>query len=393
MNGIILINKPIDFTSHDVVNIVRRWAREASGNRKIKVGHAGTLDPLATGVLPIAIGRATKFVDFLGGMDKEYKATFQLGFTTDTQDITGKIIKRKFSLCENSHQLFTVHCSLFTKKFIHFPSPQKIKEIIEQFIGPQLQTPPMYSAIKVDGQKLYDLARKGVEIKRAPRQITIHNIEILDISLPNITILVDCSKGTYIRTLCHDIGQKLGTGATLTSLERTKVGPFDIGECQDLLTSNPYTLTPISLAIGTFDGVHLGHQKLIELSKEPNHKTIALVIEPNDGSGCHLTNSEEKKQKLLAAGADIVIPIPLNSIRSLTPEEFFEEYIVRRTSAKIVSVGFNFNFGRNRIGNIDTLQNLCNKYNIKLRVLPPVVDGDGNIISSTFIKKILNNKY
>jgi len=369
MNGILLINKPQDYTSHDVVNIVRKFAREQTDDKKIKVGHAGTLDPLATGVLPICIGRTTKFVDFISGLSKQYKATFKLGITTDTQDITGNIVVETPVIPGLTRNL--------------------IEECITSFIGPQTQIPPMYSAIKKDGKKLYELARQGKDIERTPREITINNIEILNINLPEIEILVSCSKGTYIRTLCHDIGQKLGCGATLTKLTRTKVGFFDISECHPLPDSGCQLsdmLVPISTVIGTFDGVHLGHQKLLELAQNPNFKVCALVIEPDDSAGCELTTEEEKKQYLHHHGADIVIPVPLKSIKTLSPEEFFDEYIIKRLNTKILSVGFNFHFGRNKSGDINLLQKLCEKNNIELRVLDPVLV-DGEIISSTGLKK------
>ena len=376
MNGIILIDKPKDWTSHDAVNIVRRWAREVSGDRKIRVGHAGTLDPLATGVLPICVGRATKFVDFIGNERKQYRATMRLGIVSDTQDVTGKLEVRS--------EKFEVNEEILRSK-------------ISEFIGVIQQVPPMYSAIKKDGIKLYDLARKGIEVERRPREITIYDIKILGMDLPDVEILVDCSKGTYIRTLCHDIGAALGCGAVLAELVRTKVGSFDVSECRQIRSEklgvrSDFEFVNVSVCIGTFDGVHEGHKKLVELAKKEGRKVAALVVEPDDGSGAELTSAEEKADKLRQAGADMVISVPLKSVRDLSPEDFFEEYIVRRLNAKAVAVGFNFSFGRKQRGNVDTLKELCDKKGIELRILEPVVDERGAVISSTALKNLMNNE-
>jgi len=206
MDGILLINKPQDFTSFDVVAVIRKLAKTK------KVGHAGTLDPLATGVLPILIGKATKFQDLLLNKSKEYKASFKLGIETDTQDITGKIL---------------------SESFVPHLKNEDIKTTLNLFKGKIEQIPPMYSAIKQDGQRLYNLARKGIEISRKKRLIEIKNIELLDYNPKHneISILVNCSKGTYIRTLVCDIGEKLGYKATLVSLSRTKSGKFEIKDC------------------------------------------------------------------------------------------------------------------------------------------------------------------
>lgn len=201
--GIILIDKPKDYTSFDVIARMRGMAKTK------KVGHAGTLDPMATGVLPIFFGRAVKAVDMLPIQDKTYKAKVSLGMTTDTQDIMGKVI----SQCED------------------IPSEEEIREVINSFVGTQKQLPPMYSAVQVNGRRLYDLARQGIEVEREARDITVYSINILDISVPEFTIEVACSKGTYIRTLCHDIGQKLKCGAVLTELRRTVASGFGIDEC------------------------------------------------------------------------------------------------------------------------------------------------------------------
>ncbi len=201
-SGIINIYKQKGYTSFDVVAKLRGIL----GIRKI--GHTGTLDPDATGVLPVCIGRATKVCDLLTDKDKTYEAVMRLGVVTDTQDMTGTILQeREVAVTEGA-----------------------IREVMASFVGESQQIPPMYSALKVNGQKLCDLARKGIEVERAPRDITIYDIDIKDIDLPLVTFSVTCSKGTYVRTICQDIGEELGCGACMESLVRTRVSCFDLSE-------------------------------------------------------------------------------------------------------------------------------------------------------------------
>lgn len=185
-NGILIIDKPAGWTSHDVVAKLRGILHEK------RIGHAGTLDPMATGVLPVFVGRATRAVEFAAEREKEYLAGLRLGLTTDTQDTTGTVTA--------THPVTAGRADL--------------EAVLPQFTGDILQIPPMYSAIKRQGQKLYELARRGQEVERDPRPVTIHALEILDQPSPTeYTLRVACSKGTYVRTLCHDIGQALGCGA------------------------------------------------------------------------------------------------------------------------------------------------------------------------------------
>lgn len=202
MNGIVIIDKPHGCTSHDMVNLMRRL----TGIKK--VGHTGTLDPMATGVLPVCVGSATKVADMLTLSDKCYMAEFVLGMTTDTQDADGEVLTECAVDCEE----------------------QDIRDAVNSFVGEIEQIPPMYSAIKQDGKKLYELARKGIEVERKSRKITIHSIDILKIDGERVTIKVYCSKGTYIRTLCEDIGIKLHVGAYMNTLRRVRTGPFTIEE-------------------------------------------------------------------------------------------------------------------------------------------------------------------
>ena len=199
INGIVNIYKEKGYTSHDVVAVLRKVVGQK------KIGHTGTLDPDATGVLPVCLGRATKVCELLTDHDKTYEALLLLGKTTDTQDISGEVLEEKDpgDLAE-----------------------EEVRSCIESFIGEYDQIPPMYSALKVNGKKLYELAREGKTVERKSRKVQIHGIRILEMNLPHVRMEVDCSKGTYIRTLCHDIGEKLQVGGCMEELERTKVGRF-----------------------------------------------------------------------------------------------------------------------------------------------------------------------
>lgn len=199
INGIVNIYKEKGYTSHDVVAVLRKVVGQK------KIGHTGTLDPDATGVLPVCLGRATKVCELLTDHDKTYEALLLLGKTTDTQDISGEVLEER-----NPGDL----------------TEEEVRSCIESFIGEYDQIPPMYSALKVNGKKLYELAREGKTVERKSRRVQIHGIRILEMNLPHVRMKVDCSKGTYIRTLCHDIGEKLQVGGCMEELERTKVGRF-----------------------------------------------------------------------------------------------------------------------------------------------------------------------
>lgn len=207
IHGIINVYKEKGFTSHDVVAKLRGIVGQK------KIGHTGTLDPDATGVLPVCLGKATKLCDLLTDKNKTYEAVLLLGKTTDTQDITGEVLEEK------STEALT---------------EEKVREAIEGFIGDYEQIPPMYSALKVNGKKLYELAREGKVIERKARLVKILDIQILEIDLPKVRMEVSCSKGTYIRTLCHDIGEKLGCGGCMESLIRTRVSTFRIEDAKTL---------------------------------------------------------------------------------------------------------------------------------------------------------------
>lgn len=206
MNGIILVDKPQDWTSHDVVAKLRGVLHER------RIGHSGTLDPLATGLLVVFVGRATRAVEFAEADSKEYLAGLRLGVSTDTQDITGNIIAESAAL----------------------PDEAALREALGRFIGDIEQIPPMYSAIKIGGKKLYELARRGESVERAPRKITVSAIDIAGRDGDDYILNISCSKGTYVRTLCSDIGEALGCGACMSSLRRTRAGVFSVDDAHSL---------------------------------------------------------------------------------------------------------------------------------------------------------------
>lgn len=206
MDGVLNIRKEKGFTSFDVVAKLRGILHMK------KIGHTGTLDPDAVGVLPVALGKGTKLVDLITDKEKTYEAVLHLGITTDTQDMSGTVLEEK-----------PVNAT-----------EEQVRETIAGFVGEQLQIPPMYSALKINGKKLYELAREGKTVERKARPVCFYQIEVLDIQLPVVQIRVTCSKGTYIRTLCHDIGQKLGCGGCMEQLLRTRVGRFSLEESHTL---------------------------------------------------------------------------------------------------------------------------------------------------------------
>ena len=208
MNGIVIVDKPAGWTSQDVTARLRRVFQTR------RIGHGGTLDPMATGVLPVFVGRATRGVEFFEHADKTYEAVLRLGCATDTEDITGTILEQK-------------EVSISEDDFLR---------ILEKFRGKIQQIPPMYSALKVNGQKLCDLARKGREVERQPREIEIFRLECLEFSGETARLLVRCSKGTYIRTLCKDIGEALGCGGCMEALRRVQAGEYTIEEAVPLET-------------------------------------------------------------------------------------------------------------------------------------------------------------
>ncbi|MFU0823877.1 tRNA pseudouridine(55) synthase TruB [Clostridium sp.] len=287
MDGVLNIYKPVGMTSFDVVKAVRKLTKIK------KVGHTGTLDPLASGVLPICIGKATKIVNYIMNDFKIYECKLKLGITTDTYDREGKIIT-------------TDEVTI---------SEEDIISSINSFKGNILQVPPMYSAIKVNGKKLYELARNGIEIQRNARPITIYDIDILGISIPYVSFRVKCSKGTYIRSLCYDIGKKLGCGAAMWSLERIQSGKFNKENAlflEDLKETNLNEhIIPIDMVLNNYDkvkvnsnvekllrnGVRVGDRRL--LNSIQLNKLYRIYTYDEKFLGIGLRNSDGLKLEIL----------------------------------------------------------------------------------------------
>jgi tRNA pseudouridine55 synthase len=274
MDGILLVDKPEGPTSHDIVDEIRRCLREK------KVGHTGTLDPLATGVLPLVLGSATKLARYLSGGDKTYRAVIALGTTTTTLDAAGEIVAQK-----------PVTCTV-----------EDVRSALCKFVGEIRQVPPMYSAKKQQGKRLYELARKGVEVEREPKSVTIKHLDMLSCELPDITIDVACTSGTYVRVLAQDIGEALGCGGYLKSLRRTVAGPFSAEQAIPLadIIANPDNVriipsmqaflgmarvdvpTYMAKRIATGYQLQVGDLKTLDVPEFLLHQAVLVGIEGGD---------------------------------------------------------------------------------------------------------------
>lgn len=219
IQGILLVDKPSEWTSHDVVNCIKHRFHVK------KIGHCGTLDPMATGLLIVLMGKATKLQDALMATSKVYEGALRLGIETDSEDSTGNVIAERDA------------CAV---------TEDMLRAAMSSFVGENQQIPPMVSAIQKNGQRLYDLARKGIVVEREPRNVTIHSFELLSCNLPEATYRVHCSKGTYIRTLCADVGKKLGCGAIMTALRRVKCGEHNVAEAFGIEAIKSWTLEELT---------------------------------------------------------------------------------------------------------------------------------------------------
>lgn len=257
LNGVLLIDKPKEFTSFDVIAVVRRL----TGQKKL--GHTGTLDPNATGVLPILLGTATKTQDLILNHDKSYTAEFQLGKTTDTLDIWGTVTGE----CESS------------------VTEEQLCRVIPNFTGEIEQIPPMYSAIKIGGKKLYELARRGEEVERKPRPVTIYELEVVEQTAPDaFTLRIRCSKGTYVRTLCHDIGRALGCGGCMSALRRTMAAGFTLADAVTLervQLEGESLLQPVDSLFRAHPAYHIRTERAEALCRNGN--PLAPPDAPADG--------------------------------------------------------------------------------------------------------------
>jgi len=279
LNGFLVIDKPRGVTSFDVVRTVRRALKVR------RVGHCGTLDPMATGVLPVAIGEATRLVEFVMDGAKIYRGTLKLGETTDTQDAEGTILSRGA---------------------IDGIDRAQIEGVIATLLGPIQQLPPMYSALKRDGVPLYELARKGVEVERALRLIEIYRFELCSVDLPFVTFEVCCSKGTYVRTLAHDLGARLGCGAHLTALRRLQSGAFTEAEAIPLdrlqdASSGAVQLLPVAAALAALPALALSPEALIRLKNGvPPQMSEVGATQPLPAPGTIVTLCREQQMVAVA---------------------------------------------------------------------------------------------
>lgn len=253
MDGILLIHKPAGMTSHDVVGKVRKLLHTK------KVGHCGTLDPDATGVLVLCVGKATKALQFLMSEKKEYIATLSLGTSTDTYDASGTVLQTK-----------------------EFTGVDNVEEVLQSFLGPQKQMPPIYSAIKVNGKKLYEYARNQEEVSIEPRDITIYSIELLEQKNHQIVFKVRCSKGTYIRSLCVDIAEKLGYPGHMSDLIRSQSGQFSLDDCYRLedVENGTYRLLTMEEAFAHFEKYVIDDENIVYhgkmISSDIDHQVVVV---------------------------------------------------------------------------------------------------------------------
>lgn len=389
MDGIINVYKEAGWTSFDVTKKLRSILHEK------KIGHTGTLDPAATGVLVVCAGKATKLVNAITGSDKVYEAEMQLGIETDTEDTTGTVLREApVNVTE-----------------------EEIRNAVQSFVGSIEQIPPMYSAKKIQGKKLYELAREGKEVERKPNRITIFGIAIEEIRLPYVRMTVTCSKGTYIRTLCKDIGEKLGCGAAMSALKRTRVGSFSLSESKtiaeiealaasnrlmDVMKPAIYVPEPAVVTFGKFDGGHKGHQlifqKVFSIAKEKHLKTALLTFSQNPEaviSGQQkpgISTSSEHLSRLRNLGFDYVFEFPMTKqTMQIDAEDFLKNVLVDAMHARDIVVGTDCSFGYKALGTAALLKEREQDYGYTTHVLKKkeVLDDQGNAreISSTYIKE------
>ena len=269
MNGILNLYKPVGITSHTAISVAKRIFGAS------KAGHTGTLDPMASGVLPVLIGKAVKVSEYMVCDGKRYKARLRLGLTTDTEDTTGNTLTESDDI----------------------PSKEDIEAAVMSFVGEYMQIPPMYSALKKDGKKLYELARSGKEVEREARQVEIHSIDILETGNDYCDFIVSCSKGTYIRTLCADIGKKLGCGGVMASLERMSAGGFDVENSitlEQLREMSPEELEKTLMSIEDF------FSGLERVKLNPFFSSLAL-------NGAHIYLSKIKTASSLTLGQKVLM--------------------------------------------------------------------------------------
>lgn len=404
-NGFLNIYKEKGWTSMDVCAKLKGIL----GVRRI--GHAGTLDPMAEGVLPVAVGRATKDVDKVGHEVKVYKAGMLLGAVTDTEDITGKLLsifgqdfcksdeilqsESKDDNAANSNADFansssgvkaiTEQAYAIEKNGRKAPDEATVKEAILSFIGEYDQLTPKYSARKVNGKKLYEYARAGVEVERKRKHVHIYDISIESIELPHVVFTVKCSQGTYIRTLCHDIGEKLQCGACMESLVREQVGRFKIDDSIKLskveefrdkgsLDASFTIEAPTAISIGKFDGTHVGHQTLLKdlkrLADKKGLRTCVIIFKFGKET---VLSDLDRKMKMAELGIDYSIELEFtDEIKNTTAEDFLKNILIDKYNMKAIVAGDDVSFGKGRAGNAEFLKAHADEYSYEVKLIEKV---------------------
>ena len=391
INGLIVLDKKKDYTSNDCLSVIKKLLHPK------KIGHTGTLDKNAEGVLVCLLGTATKSQEYLMKCgDKIYEAELILGIATDTEDITGNILATndiKYNIDDIT---------------------EKLEIAIKSFIGDYYQTPPMYSAKKVNGQKLLNLARKGKEVDRKANLVHINSIEICsvepekivytnEINIYKCVLKVCCSKGTYIRTLCKDIGENLGLPSCMGNLKRTKNGYFDIkdsitlDELKDKVNDGDFTFikpcyfmkNEAAVAFGKFETLHIGHKKIIEVlineAKSQDIESTVLIV--GDDEDNEVLTKAGRISKLDYLKVDNILSFKLTEEnKKIGAECFIEDILYRQLKAKIIVAGSDCRFGYKGMGDSELLKKVASKFGIKVVIIDKLkLDGQNEDISSTYI--------
>ena len=391
INGLIVLDKPKGYTSNDCLSMIKKIIHPK------KIGHTGTLDENATGVLVCLLGSATSSQEYLMKKgDKIYEAELILGLSTDTEDITGTVKNYKDDLVLNL---------------------QDVEKVVKSFIGEYNQVPPMYSAKKVGGKKLVNLARAGKEIDRKASKVNIYDIELLsmedynlsDYRLKKVNMTVRCSKGTYIRTLCKDIGEKLNLPSCMGNLRRVATSGFNIDESitvdqvKQKFENNDYSFIrpcfyqeyDTAITFGKFETLHIGHQKIIkevvDVAKLKNYKSTVIIVGENIDT--NVLTKEQRISKLKYLGVDNILYFPLDSInKKISPIDFVKEILYNELKAKTIVVGSDCRFGYEGKGDSILLKTLCDKLGIELKIIDKIkLDNSDEYVSSTLIKKEYEN--
>ena len=396
INGVIVLDKPSGFTSNDCISIIKKTIHPR------KIGHTGTLDLNATGVLVCLIGDATKRQEYLMKTgNKIYEAELIIGFATDTEDSTGNII----SIDKNINE----------KKINYDIISEKVNGVIESFIGEYNQIPPMYSAKKIGGKKLLNLAYQGKVVERKPCKVKINSLIILSgeyttikmkdeiYNVARFSLKVSCSKGTYIRTLCKDIGEKIGYPSCMGNLRRIENGLFNIEDSvklEDL--KEKFSLSDYSfikpcyyreketvVTFGKFDTLHIGHKKIInevvDNAKKNNLDSVVMIVGNNSDN--IVISKEQRISRLKYYGIDEIINFKLDyGYGNLSPEDFVIDVLIKQLKAKIVVVGSDCRFGYKGEGDANILTKICEKYDVKVLIIDKLkIAGTTEDISSTYI--------